>query len=98
MEQVWMKAKTSFVNRWVGSVNKKQRFLVPENIAEEFVAIGIAEYETPKEVVEPKKSSPSQDTANDGMEPQPASLPAAAVSRKSKSTTRKSKKAGATSR
>jgi hypothetical protein len=96
MEQVWMKAKTSFVNRWVGSVNKKQRFLVPENIAEEFVAIGIAEYETP-EVEQPKKSNPSLDSASDGMEPQSVSSPAATASRKSKSTTRKSKKTGATS-
>jgi len=84
MEHVWLIANTSFVNRWTGSVNKKQRFFCPENIAEEFVAMGIARYETPKaetsEEDAEKKSNPSQPQEGDGMEQQSASSPAETAS------------------
>lgn len=84
MEQVWLIAKTSFVNRWIGSVNKKQRFLCAANVAEEFVSMGIAEYETVKEKIEVKeeelkKFSPSPIVETDGEEEQSASLPVETV-------------------
>jgi hypothetical protein len=84
MEHVWLIANTSFVNRWTGSVNKKQRFFCPENIAEEFVAMGIARYATPKteaaEEETEKKSNPSQPQEGDGMEQQSALSPAETAS------------------
>jgi hypothetical protein len=91
MEQVWLIAKTSFVNRWIGSVNKKQRFLCPANVAQEFVSMGIADYEQSNEKVtvtedELKKSSPSPIVETDGEEEQSVSLPVetALPTRKSK--------------
>ena len=91
MEQVWLIAKTSFVNRWIGSVNKKQRFLCPANVAQEFVSMGIADYEQLNEKVtvtedELKKSSPSPIVETDGEEEQSVSLPVetALPTRKSK--------------
>jgi hypothetical protein len=74
---VWLIAKTSFVNRWTGSVNKKQRFLCPINIAQEFIGMGLAEYESADDS---KKAAPSQEPAEGGMEQQSASLPAAPAS------------------
>jgi hypothetical protein len=83
-EHVWLIATTSFVNRWCGSVNKKQRIYVPANVAEEFVSLGIAKYEgkdtTEVEVIEEKKSNPSQPQDGDGMEGQSASSPAETAS------------------
>lgn len=84
MEQVWLVAKTSFVNRWIGSVNKKQRFLCAANVAEEFVSMGIADYEQSGEKVtvteaELKKSSPSPIAETDGEEEQSVLLPVETV-------------------
>ena len=76
---VWLIAKTSFVNRWTGSVNKKQRFFCPEGVAKEFVSMGLAEYES---AAGSKKAAPSQEKAGDGMEQQSASSQAAPASTK----------------
>ena len=98
MEQVFLIATTSFVYRWSGSVNRKQRFCVPDNVAEELVAIGVAKYETPKAEEAPaKKSSPSQVSADAGKAEQPASSLAATASQKPKSYKPRGKKAGSSS-
>ena len=99
MEQVWLVAKTSFVNRWIGSVNKKQRFLCPANVAEEFVSMGIAEYEKTNENVivteeELKKSNPSPIVETDGEEEQSVSLPVETASQTSKSRRQRRTKNG----
>jgi hypothetical protein len=91
-ESVQLRAKSSFVNRWAGSVNKKQLFYVPPNIADELVAIGVAEYVTaakPAEETDPKKSSSSPTSAEGGEAKPSASSPAATPSPKTKSTSPK---------
>lgn len=45
MEQVFVLAVKSFVNGIAGSVTRKQRLLLPKNIAAEFVAMGLVQYE-----------------------------------------------------
>lgn len=99
MEQVWLIAKTSFVNRWIGSVNKKQRFLCAANVAEEFVSMGIADYEKVEGKVlvteeELKKSSPSPIVETDGEEEQSASLPVETASPTRKSRRQRKTESG----
>ena len=97
MESVKLVAKTSFVNRWAGSVNKKQEFYVAHNVAEELVAIGVADYVTakkPAEEIDPKKSNSSPTLAEGGEEKQSASLPAVTASPKTKSTKPRATKTG----
>jgi hypothetical protein len=94
MESVKLIGNKNFVNRWSGAVTKGRPFFVPENVAEELVALGVAKYpesNVAAEAVDPKKSNPSPALGGDGMEKQSASLPAATASRKPKSTTPKSK-------
>jgi hypothetical protein len=93
MEQVFLIAKTSFVNRWTGSVNKKQRFLCAANVAAEFVKLGIAEYED----LEPKKAQKPTEAVEGGQDQLSASLPAAQALMKSKLGKRKVAKVGVTS-
>jgi hypothetical protein len=91
-ESVQLRAKSSFVNRWAGSVNKKQLFYVPPNIADELVAIGVAEYvsnDKPAKETDPKKSSSSPTSAEGGEGKRSASSQAATPSTKVKSTTLK---------
>lgn len=97
MESVKLRAKTSFVNRWAGSVTNKQEFYVPSNIAEEFVTMGIAEYvvaEQPKKEIDPKKSSSSPTTDGVGEVKLSVSSPVVTPSPKTKSTTPRGKKTG----
>lgn len=81
MEKVWCVAKTSFVNRWTGSVNTKQRLLLDTTVAEQFVEMGLVAYEE-REVtpLEPKKSSPSLPVVADTQDKPSASLPVATAS------------------
>ena len=45
MEQVYVIAVKSFINGVAGSVTRKQRLPLPKNLAAEFVAMGLVEYE-----------------------------------------------------
>lgn len=76
MEQVYVIAVKSFVNGITGSVTKKQKLLLPKNIATEFEAMGLVVYEAGKLVPTPETSEPTQDSeTTDGSEEQSASLP-----------------------
>lgn len=72
MEQVYVIAVKSFVNGIAGSVTKKQKLLLPKNIATEFEAMGLVVYEVGK----PVPTEPTQDSETSvGTEEQSASLP-----------------------
>lgn len=60
MEQVFVIAVKSFVNGIAGSVTRKQRLLLPKNIAAEFVIMGLVEYEN-----EPTKKQQSVTVAGE---------------------------------
>lgn len=90
MEQVFVVAKKSFINGIAGSVTRKQRLLLPKNIAQEFVAMGLVDLESKGEVVKKPlevkdTSNPSQETGTDGQIQQSASLPVATASQTNKS-------------
>jgi hypothetical protein len=53
MEQVFVIAKSSFVSQSVGSVSRKQRLLLSKSLANEFVAMGLVEYEVKEPVKKP---------------------------------------------
>lgn len=72
MEQVYVIAVKSFINGVAGSVTRKQRLLLPKNLAAEFVVMGLVEYDNP-----PKKQQPVKDA---GEASQSASLPAETAS------------------
>jgi hypothetical protein len=94
MEIVEVVALKSFVNRFTGSMNKKGRTFIPMNVAEELVAMGLVEYANkPKgeKETDPKKSSSSPTSGEDGKDKQSVSSPAETVSAKPKSSTPKSK-------
>jgi flagellar motor protein MotB len=101
MEKVWCKAKTGFVNRWLGSVVKKQRLLLDKAVADQFVNLGLVEYESAQDGGEAKKpekavqseaqtpttqeSKQSQEAETDGKAQPSASLQAETASPKAKS-------------
>jgi hypothetical protein len=91
MELVSCIAKTSFVNQVVGSVNRKQKLMIPANLAREFVSMGLVDYEGgEKKKPQPIQSKPSQEQATDGQEVPSASLPVATALPMSKSVKPKS--------
>jgi hypothetical protein len=98
MQQVFVISKASFVSSAVGSVNRKQRLLVSQQLAHELVTMGLVDYEDKaQEVSELKKSSPSLPVQEDGKDQPSASLPAATVPQKltlSNAKKDKNKKAG----
>lgn len=76
MEQVYVIAVKSFVNGIAGSVTKKQKLLLPKNIATEFEAMGLVVYEAGKLVPTPEPTETTQGSETDvGTEEQSASLP-----------------------
>lgn len=80
MEKVWCIAKTSFVNRWTGSVNTKQRLLLDTIVAEQFVELQLVDYEAIEvEPFDAKKSSQSQQVVVGTQDKQSASLPVETV-------------------
>lgn len=72
MEQVYVIAVKSFINGVAGSVTRKQRLPLPKNLAAEFVAMGLVEYDNP-----PKKQQPVTDA---GEAAPSVSLPAETAS------------------
>lgn len=72
MEQIFVIAVKSFINGVAGSVTRKQRLLLPKNLAAEFVAMGLVEYENV-----PKKLETVTDV---GEAAQSVSLPAETAS------------------
>jgi hypothetical protein len=72
MEQVFVIAKTSFVNGVVGSVNKKQRFAISRALAEEFYSMGLVEIEGGA-VKKQEKSNQFLEAETDGQVAQSAS-------------------------
>jgi hypothetical protein len=76
MEQVFVVAKTSFVNQVVGSVNRKQKLLINANLAKEFVGMGLVDYADNEVKVESvKKFNQSPKVQEDGQATQSVSLP-----------------------
>lgn len=77
MELVSCISKTSFVNQVVGSVNRKQKLIIPANLAKEFVSMGLVDYEggavKKPEVIQSKQSLEAE---ADGKAAPSASLPA----------------------
>lgn len=91
MEQVFVIAVKSFINGVAGSVTKKQRLLLPKNIASEFVSMGLVKYESESNQPVKKQSisNLSQETVTDGLEKQSASSQVGTASPNPKSQKRK---------
>lgn len=86
MEQVFVRAKSSFVNQRLGTVTRRQRLPVPAGIARELESLGLVEIE--KQSMTVRQDLP-RDPLGVGMEAPLSALPAGQVSVTSSSPPRK---------
>lgn len=77
MEQVFVRAKSSFVNQRLGTVTRRQRLPVPAGIARELESLGLVEIEKQSLTV---RKNLHRDPLGVGMEAPSSASPAGQVS------------------